>query len=136
MCASLSALRPLASHYLPALFSHLTMHTHGTQNGIKFNSITNVSKIGSSRTGGRTFDDEGQIYVSQSFHVCESRDGEWDGRIERVGKRQEGNCVVVRAKDSKESVGPSMHTKELFERSSEEELVHERRATIIRGNRT
>jgi len=111
------------------------MHTHCTETGVKLNSITNVSKTGSSRSGGRTFDDEGQIYVSQTFDVCESRDEEWDGRIERGGKRQEGNCVVVRAKDSKEFVGPAMHTKELFERSSEEELVDGRRASIIRGNR-
>ena len=110
------------------------MHTHGTENGTKFNSITNASKVGSWRTGGRTLDDEGQIYVSQTFDVCESRDGEWDGPIESGGKRQEGNCVVVRAKDSKESVGPAMPMKELFA-SSEEELVAGRRASITRGNR-
>ncbi len=136
MCASLSALRPLASHYLPSLFSHLTKHTHGTENGTKLNSMTNPSNICSSWTGGRTIDDErdGRIYVSQTFDVYESRKEEWDGHTVR-GDKGEDNSVVVRTNDSQEFMDVPTHTRQLFERSSEEELVEGRRVSIIGGNR-
>lgn len=113
MCASLSSLRPLATRLLPKFFSHLTNHSVSVTNrGTKLSTISR-SQSHSVLFGSKnqeTGESDGQIIIQQTFDISE----EW---TEGEGKE---SAVYNR-------------TRQMFDGSSEEDLVNGRKGAVGSG---
>jgi hypothetical protein len=123
MCTSLSSLRPLATKFLPNLFTHMTTNSTANFNkyGVQQGESTELSTVSHTRShsimmgsknGERIKDDEnssrGQTIIRNTFDIREG----W-----RKGENSEGKEA-----DGKES-GVYRRTADISAGSSEEELV-------------
>jgi hypothetical protein len=72
VCASLSSLRPLATRYLPSIFTHFTQHTSDIPSLRLVNTSAITSKVVPQATTTRaTSMSDNRIHVERSFDVTE-----------------------------------------------------------------
>lgn len=75
VCASLSSLRPLATRYLPSVFTHFTQHTSDLPslrlNNTATSASATTSKVAPQTTTRSTTESDSRIYVERSFDVME-----------------------------------------------------------------
>ena len=81
VCTSLSALRPLATRYLPSFFAHFTTPTDEIRGAKLGEGVSN-------RTSDASV--SGNIYVQQSFEVELVDLPTWPGDLERIERRKYG----------------------------------------------
>jgi hypothetical protein len=102
ICASLSALRPLASHCFPDLFSHFSSNTEGGTGTIS-RKVPTFDMISSTASASRV---STQIYVHKTFDVLEL-------------KQLPSSPGRARLRPT----GIDAQRREFFERDSQEDLV-------------